>query len=149
MFDSVLWTGLECCLGVVSACLPTMRSMLLDFTPTRLFQRISRYFTASRSRTGSWDESKQVAHVGNHTIGGSSMSSNPYHEGKDIANSRPSASSAASDQENILFRNPETLKVSRSRGSGPDTCCIGHGEFDPYEVCPQCAAHAEQGVRHI
>lgn len=146
MFDSVLWTGLECCLGVVSACLPTMRSMLLDFTPTRLFQRISHYFTASRSRTGSWDERKQVARVGNHTIGGSSISSNPYREGKDSAKSRPSASSAASDQDNILSRDPEIAEVSRSRGSGPDTCCIGHGEFDPYELCPQCATHAEREV---
>lgn len=77
------------------------------------------------------------------------MPSNPYQEGENNANFRPSASSAALDQDNILFRNPEIAEVSRSRGSGLDTCCIGHGEFDPYEMCPQCATHAEQEVGHI
>lgn len=77
------------------------------------------------------------------------MPSSPYQEGKNSASFRPSVSSAASDQDDILFRDPEIADVGRSRGSGLDTFCIGHGEFDPYEVCPQCARHAEQEVGHI
>lgn len=77
------------------------------------------------------------------------MPSSPYQEGKNSASFRPSVSSAASDQDSILFRDPEMAEVSRSRGSDRDTCCIGHGEFDPYEVCPQCATHPEREIGHI
>lgn len=77
------------------------------------------------------------------------MPSNPHQEGEKSVNSRLSGLSAASDQTNDLFRSPESAEVSRGRGNGLNTCCTGHGELDPYEVCPGCATHVKQEFRHI
>lgn len=143
MFDSVLWTMLEPALGILAACLPTMRSLMLSLTTTPIFQKITSYFTSSRSTGGSWNDKDESGLVENQFLGGTAMHmANGAKRGRNEGGSMRELKTSAGEQTTDGSGDGETEGIHSNAGL-QHLCPLEHNQYDPYEVCHECVARLQ------
>lgn len=142
IFDSVLWTFLEPAIGILAACLPTMRLVLLYLTSAPIFRKITSYFAGSKSPGSSKSDREEYGLVANKTIGGGTMPNS-------ARKSKRTTGGSMQELKRKLAAEEQTPSVSSDGGAVglydeleaglPASCSVDHSGFDPYEVCPECA----------